>query len=266
MSGPGKVTVTYVRTCTTIISSGGKNILTDPWFSMRMRFLPALKKPGVPLAAVPRPDLVLCSHLHADHFDRPALKTLAGPGTAIAGPMGTAAAVASGTGGVVEEMAPGDRLEAHGMTVTAYPMLHTFPPPDELGFLVETGEYSLFFAGDAAYSPVFAEIGRTTTIDVALLPVGGTLIFGRRTVMDPAQALQAALDLKARVVIPTHPGGDWLPVPPLSLHPGSPEELEELARKQVDPPQVLTLAPGQTAVVERDSETGRAGGRRVPQI
>ncbi len=265
MGGPGKLTVTYVRTCTTIISSGGKRILTDPWFSMHMRFLPALKKPGVPLAAVQRPDLVLCSHLHADHFDRHALKTLAGPGTVIAGPVGTAAAVAPATGGVVEEMEPHHRLEVHGMTITAFPMVHTFPPPDELGFLVESEGCSLFFAGDAAYSPIFAEIGRAADIDLALLPVGGTLIFGRRTVMDPGQALQAALDLKAPVVIPTHPGGDWLPIPPLSLHPGSPEELEELARKQGEPIQVLTLAPGQTGVVQRDADTGRAEGRRVPQ-
>lgn len=265
MAGPGKLTVTYVRTCTTIIGSGGKKILTDPWFSMRMRFLPALKKPGVPLAAVPRPDLILCSHLHADHFDRRALKALAGPGTVIAGPRGTAAALPPATGGAVEEMAPGDRLDVHGMAVTAYPMEHTFPPPDELGYLVELEGCSLFFAGDAAYSPVFADIGRAAVVDLALLPVGGSLIFGRRTVMNPARALQAALDLKAAVVIPTHPGGDWLPLPPLSRHPGSPDELEELARRQATPVQVLTLARGQTAVVERDPHTGRALGRVIPQ-
>lgn len=248
-----RVTVTYIRTSTLLLDLDGTLVVTDPWFSMRMRFLPALKRPGLPLGAVPSPHVVLCSHLHADHFEPAAVKKLAGPHTVVVGPPGTGRRLARGTAGSVEEMGPGERLDVHGLTLESHGVVHTFPPPQENGYRVAMGHLSLFFAGDAAYSEVFAEVGQKSPVDLAILPVGGSLIWGRQTVMGPADALRAGQELGAPLLIPVHQGGDWLPLPPMSRHPGKAGELVELARTAAPSLKVLALGPGQTAVVTKDS-------------
>ena len=58
----------------------------------------------------------------------------------------------------------------------------------------------VYFAGDSGYCPHFAEIGRRfPRIDLALLPIGAyePRWFTRRNHVDPQEAVQAHLDLKA---------------------------------------------------------------------
>jgi len=241
--------VTFVRTCTTIIRIGGRVVVTDPWFSMRMRFLPALVGPGVPLERVPVPEIVLCSHLHADHFEPAAIRRLAGPETVVVGPPGTAVALQGLGIERIVEMEPGGPAEIAGLTVIPCRVPHTFPPPEENGYVVAGGGFTLFFGGDGAYGAVYAEVGQRHEVDVALLPVGGSLVFGRRTVMGPAQAVQAAVDLGAKALIPLHPGGEWLPVPPLSWHPGRCRHAEAEARRRGLDLRVHVLQRGGTAVL-----------------
>jgi len=241
--------ITFVRASTTILRLADRVVVTDPWFSMRMRFLPALVPPGIPLRDVPVPDLVLCSHLHADHFEPAAILRMAGPETVVAGPPGTATAL-TGLGVTrVVELVPGASREVAGLTLTPYRVPHTFPPPAENAYVVEGDGVALFFGGDGARGPIYAEVGRRHRIDVALLPVGGSLIFGRRTVMNPAQAVQAAQDLGARHLVPIHPGGEWLPLPPMSWHPGRARHAEAEARRNGLNLCVHVLQRGGTAVL-----------------
>ncbi len=263
--------VTFIRASTTILRIGGRIVVTDPWFSMRMRLLPALVRPGLPLSRMPVPDVVLCSHLHADHFEPAAIRRMAGPGTVVVGPPGTAAALRGrtrssiplhgGTGRNATTDAPGIprvvELEPHGenaaeiagLSITAYRIPHTFPPPDENGYVLSDGGTTVFFGGDGAYGPVYAEVGRRHAIDLALLPVGGSLILGRRTVMSPDQAVQAALDLGAKALVPLHPGGEWLPLPPLSWHPGRGRHAQAVVRRRGLDLRVHVLPRGETAVL-----------------
>jgi len=231
MSDCFEVSVLLVRCCTAVIRIGGLVVLTDPWFSRRMRFLPAVR-PGIPLDAVDEPDVILVSHLHADHFEPRAVARIAGPSTVIVGPPGIARRLPRALLGQVREVCPGASLGLGNLHIEVFPMEHTFPPPRENGYLVSGGGSTIFFAGDASYGPVFARVGAQREVDLALLPVGGSLIWGRRTVMDPGQAVQAALDLKARVMVPTHPGGEWYSVPPLSLHPGRKEDARRIAAER----------------------------------
>lgn len=280
--------VTFVRTCTTIIKIAGRIVVTDPWFSMRMRFLPALVRPGMLLDQVPVPDLVLCSHLHADHFEPAAIARMAGPETVVVGPPGTAAALAA-TGLAVNLSTPsasdspstiapatidhrpstiwqvlepglGQTARVAGLELTPYRVPHTFPPPEENGYVIEGGGLSLFFGGDGAYGPIYRDVGRRHRVDVALLPVGGSLIFGRRTVMSPSDAVQAAVELGAGTLIPLHPGGEWLPLPPLSWHPGRTHHAAIEARRRGLDLRVHVLARGGTAVLPATGGGGGGGG------
>jgi L-ascorbate metabolism protein UlaG (beta-lactamase superfamily) len=248
--------VTHIRTSTLLIRLGERVIVTDPWFSMRMRFLPALVRPGIPLAAIPAPHLLLCSHLHADHFEPAAIRKLAAAHTVIVGPLGTGRRLRSGTAGRVEEMEGGDRLDVHGLTVTAFRVPHTFPPPEEIGYRVAGGELAFFFGGDGAYDETYRRMGAAHKVDVALLPVGGSVILGRRTVMDPEEALTAATEMGASVLIPIHQGGDWPALPPISCHPGRAEDAVRLAKERKLPLTVVAPLPGRSVLISRPFRGG----------
>jgi L-ascorbate metabolism protein UlaG (beta-lactamase superfamily) len=77
------------------------------------------------------------------------------------------------------------------------------------GFVLSTADQTIYYAGDSGYGPHFKEIGRRCpSIDVALLPIGAyePRWFMRPVHMNPAEAVQAHLDLRARVSIGMHFG------------------------------------------------------------
>lgn len=254
------VRITFIRTSCVLIEWEGTTLLTDPWFSRRMRFLPALTPPGVALSAVPVPDAILCSHLHADHYDRRAIRQLARGTTTLVGPVGLHKHRPRDFRGSLLEMSPGETVSLSGASVAAVRMRHTFPPPEEIGYLITLGEVRIFFAGDAAYSSYFNELGKKGVVDIALLPVGGTRIWGRRTVMNAEEAGAAARDLGARFVIPLHPGGDWPSLPPMSRHPGRLSDVARLVNPGFEP---VVLSPGDDALfVGGGGEVRREAGSR----
>lgn len=77
------------------------------------------------------------------------------------------------------------------------------------GFLIEAGGHRIFHAGDSGYGPHFrlvaAQLGR---IDLALLPIGAykPRWFMKDVHMNPAEAVQAHLDLVAHQSLAMHFG------------------------------------------------------------
>jgi L-ascorbate metabolism protein UlaG (beta-lactamase superfamily) len=75
------------------------------------------------------------------------------------------------------------------------------------GFVLKSGKHSVYHAGDTAYFSGFSEIGRRLAPDLALLPIGAYNPPQFRNVhANPADAMQAFLDLKARWMVPMHYG------------------------------------------------------------
>ncbi len=73
--------VTWIGHATVLVQAGGINILTDPIYAERAGpfgiFGPArVTRPGVAFDDLPRIDLVLVSHNHYDHLDKPTLRKL----------------------------------------------------------------------------------------------------------------------------------------------------------------------------------------------
>jgi L-ascorbate metabolism protein UlaG (beta-lactamase superfamily) len=86
---------TWVGHSTVLLQVGGLNILTDPVFSQRA--FPVqwagprrVMDPGLPLEHLPPIDIVLQSHNHYDHLDRPAVRRIAAtqPGVSWIVPLG----------------------------------------------------------------------------------------------------------------------------------------------------------------------------------
>ncbi len=237
--------VTLVRTSCLLLEHAGLRLLTDPWFGATMRGLPVYRAPGIPLRELGRLDAVVASHLHRDHFDLAAVAHLAHPGLEVFGTRGTARHCRSIAGLRVTELAPWEEARRGPLELLATPALHTGPPPAEVNFLIRLGPWRVFFGGDTRLHPALPEIAACVPeIHVALLPVGGTLIFGRRTTMDPADAVEACRALRPRWAVPIHEGGEWKSIPPLSQHPGRFTDFAARLRASGLPSVPRVLRPG----------------------
>ena len=240
----GVLSVTMVRCSTLLLSCGGLTLLTDPWFGMHLRGLPCLRRPGLAVGDLPPLDALLVSHLHPDHFDRRAVASLRPLPRALF-PPGALERVDVPPGAEWSELAAWESTRVGDVEVTAVPGPHTLPGPDEVNFVVHFPGYgAVFFGGDAkldrdVLSRVARELG---PIRMALLPVGGTRIFGKRTVMNPRDAEEAADILDAERIVPIHEGGIWLSVPPASLHPGRARALARRGQAH----RVVVLREGET--------------------
>lgn len=251
--------ITPIRTATVLIRVGDTTILTDPWFGLSMNGIGVLRQPALGIDDLPPIDLVLASHLHGDHFEPAAVERLASPKTRIVGPVGTLRlcrhrGVDGALLGRIVELEPWQEATVAGISLLAGPAEHTGPPPAELNYVADIGGWRVFFGGDAQLSAHHSEFGaRGGPIDVALVPVGGSLIWLSRTTMDPADAVQACARLGARWAIGIHEGGEWRALPPLSLHPGRRADFDRLLDVADGATKPVACGPGSSAIFSGDA-------------
>jgi len=245
-------TVTWVGHATFAVHDGPDVFLTDPHFSERALLPRRQVPPGIPISAVPPDAFAVISHNHYDHLDRGTVEALPDSvGWFV--PLGLADWFrARGRKRVVEldwwQSARRGRFE-----ITCLPSQHR---SRRLGlgdnttlwcsWLVDSGDYRYYFAGDSGYFPGFAEYGRRfAPIDVAMLPIGGyePRWFMRYQHLDPAEAYQAFLDLGARTMLPMHWGTFDLTDEPIDLPPKVLARV--VAERGGDPERVRTLAIGE---------------------
>jgi L-ascorbate metabolism protein UlaG (beta-lactamase superfamily) len=212
MAGPREIVATYVGHATTLVQLGDVTLLTDPVYSDRLKLPKRLVEPGIAIDALPPLDIVLVSHGHYDHLDVPTHERL--PGGSIAVVAENLHDLIAGCGYArVVELAWGESFEHRGVRITALPVKHWGTRnvlPDArgyTGFLIESPAGSVFFPGDTAYFPGFQDYGARYHIDLALLPIGAYSPPSFRQVhMNPEDAFQAFVDLRARYMVPIHWG------------------------------------------------------------
>lgn len=236
---------TYIRWSMTVIEMDDLTIVTDPVFRvLGFRLAPR----EYTLERLPKPDLILVSHRHVDHWDRWAMSQLPDkeiplivrprPDKKIPFIMrsGDIAADARRLGYTdVRELPPWQKTEVKSLTITAVPAKH---PGTEVGFVIQ-GEKTIYFAGDTALDHgILTRIGQRFDLDVVLLPIGGLRILGWRRPIDPGRAVEALKLLHPKVVVGIHWGGL-----PRWLLPGTPEKLvKEVTQARIDV-EVRGMAP-----------------------
>ncbi|GHF44860.1 MBL fold metallo-hydrolase [Streptomyces griseosporeus] len=209
---PAEITWWGHATCT--VEDSGIRVLTDPLFARRLAHL-RRRRGAPPPPDARRADVVLVSHLHADHLHVPSLQTLA-PGTRLLVPRGAPRAV-PGFARLrhlrIREMAPGDEATVGDLVVRAVPARHDgrrLPVGPQrspaLGYVVE-GEARTYFAGDTGLFESMAK--ETGPVDVALLPVGGWGPYLGEGHLDAGRAAQALALLGPRSAVPVHYGTYW---------------------------------------------------------
>lgn len=192
------VSVTWYGHSAFAVSGDGVSLLIDPFLT---------GNPKAPLAAkdVPRPDVVLITHDHADHTGD-AVDICKATGAACVCVVGTGAALAER--GLPAEQLPagigcniGGTLEIKGARITMTPAFHTSDSGVPVGYIVTMPDgFTFYHAGDTGIFGDMALLGSLYPLDLALLPCGGFFT------MDGRQAAEACGLLQAPIVMPMHWG------------------------------------------------------------
>ena len=223
--------VTWIGHASTLVQSGGLNVLTDPVFSERASPLAfagpqRAQPPGVALADLPSIDVVLISHNHYDHLDLASVRALserAQGRTLFLVPLGLKPFLErEGVRNAVEldwwDSRVVSGVEFHLVPVQHWSARGLADRSETLwgGWAVFAPDLRWYFSGDTGYSRDFADT-RTklaahakdaSLFDVALLAIGAyePRWFMREQHMNPAEAVQAHKDLGARRSIGIHWG------------------------------------------------------------
>jgi L-ascorbate metabolism protein UlaG (beta-lactamase superfamily) len=220
--GPDEVVVTFVGHAAFLIQAAATNVLIDPVYYRRAGPISfagprRVRAPGVRFDDLPPISLVLLSHNHYDHCDLGTLQLLERRfHPPVVTPLGNGRLLRSAGIRQVEEVEWWQTASAAPLPITVTPAQHfsargPFDRNRALwgGFLIEAGGLRILHAGDSGYGPHFTEIAaRLRPIDLALLPIGAyePRWFMKDIHMNPAEAVQAHLDLAARQSLAMHFG------------------------------------------------------------
>lgn len=203
----------WIGHATLLLRMGGMTILTDPVFSSRVgiglglmtggprRFI----APALSLQQLPPIDLILLSHAHFDHLDRPTLWRL---------PKDVPVIAAADTRDLIDdlgfakvtELRWGESLQTGDVRITGQEVAHWGARTFQDGhrgynaYVLEAGQRRVLFGGDSAYQENFRGIGK---VDLAILGIGAynPWIQGHAT---PEQAWEMAGHAKADFILPMH--------------------------------------------------------------
>lgn len=218
------ISITWWGHATATIELGGLRVLTDPVLTQRLAHLRRLGGP-IPEASAAIADVVLISHLHADHLHIPSLRAL-GRRVRIIAPRGTARILAVTEPRLLDQLEEIDvdgEVVAGAVRVRAVPATHdghrhpgsrhTGPA---LGFVLDAGNgHPVWFAGDTGLFDAMADIG---PIGTAIVPIGGWGPTLGPHHLDPSQAAEAVRRVGAGDALPVHYGTFW-PVGLRRVHP-----------------------------------------------
>jgi len=168
-----------------LIKASGKNFYIDPYAGEYLE----------------KADVILITHSHRDHCDSDKVKVVRRADTLIV----TSPDCARELTGNVVSMSPGDKSEIHGVKVEAIeaynykrfrsPGVPFHPKGLGVGYLITLEGKTIYHAGDTDFIP---EMKGLKNIDLALLPIGGTYT------MDLEEAVEVAIAINSRMVIPIH--------------------------------------------------------------
>jgi N-acyl-phosphatidylethanolamine-hydrolysing phospholipase D len=244
--------ITWIGHASFAIHDAHDVVLTDPHFGERALLPARAVPPGIPLEAVPDDAFAVISHNHYDHLDAYTVDRL--PATVQwFVPLGLADWFRNRGRARVIELDWWQSATRGRWTITCLPSQHWSRRFGQrtnatlwCSWLLDSGDYRYYFAGDTGYFHGFGEYGRRFgSIDVAMLPIGGyePRWFMSHPHMSPHEAYRAFQDLGARHMLPMHWGVFDLTDEPVDL---APRVLEQaVSEASGDPSRVHTLAVGE---------------------
>jgi L-ascorbate metabolism protein UlaG (beta-lactamase superfamily) len=186
----GAITIQPVRHASLVLGFGTFTVYSDPVGGAAL------------YDGLPRPDLVLLTHEHSDHFDVETLRAIMTPTTRIIGARVAIEQLPADLAARAEIIAHGQTRKVDGLTIAAIPAhnltperLKYHPKGNGNGYVLGFGGKSLYISGDTEDTE---EMRSLTGIDVAFLPMNLPYT------MTGQQAADAARAFRPRVVYPFH--------------------------------------------------------------
>ena len=208
-----ELSVVWIGHATILLRFGGMTILTDPVFSNRIGLGLGLGTlgprryiaPAISLKQLPKVDLILSSHAHFDHLDRPSLVAL---------DKKTPVVMADKTRDLVwdlgfrnvTELRWGETARFNGVAITARQVRHwgarTFLDTYRgyNAYLLQSHNRRVLYGGDTAYQDYFDDLG---PIDLAIMGIGAydPYIHAHAS---PEEVWKMAERLRAQFILPMH--------------------------------------------------------------
>jgi len=201
---PGGITVHPVRHATLVLGWKGRTVYVDPVGELKQ------------FAGLPKPDLILLTHEHRDHFELPVLQALASPETLLAAPAAVAAQLPEDLKKRATVLANGESKTLCGILVEAVPAYNTtaehlkfHPKGAGNGYVLTLGDKRVYISGDTEDIP---EMRALKAIDAAFLCVNQPYTM---TVEEAASATRA---FRPKIVYPYHYKGANLPASDLEQY------------------------------------------------
>jgi L-ascorbate metabolism protein UlaG (beta-lactamase superfamily) len=264
---PAAIRVTWLGHSTLLLDVDGKRFLTDPlWYDRASPFRYMGPKRffqnPLPLANLPSIDAILLSHDHYDHLDKKTILYLTQKDIPVITMLGVGKRLLRW--GVdkklVTELDWWESINLDAHRITAAPTRHFSGRwlNDRFStlwgsFAVKGPVHNLYYGADSGYYNGFITIGdKLGPFDLAFLEIGAYNEEWEAIHMGPENAVQAARDVKAKLLMPIH----WATFN-LAMHPWTePIErlLSEAARKNVS---LVIPAPGETYAAESKAYNSR---------
>jgi L-ascorbate metabolism protein UlaG (beta-lactamase superfamily) len=203
----------WIGHATTLLRIAGKTILTDPAMMNRVGLglgvitagAKRLYAPAVSIAGLPALDVILLSHAHFDHLDRPTLHRLPKHVPVIVAARNRDLVADLGFNSVTE-LKWGQSARIDGLAITACEVKHWGARAvldvhrGYGGFVIEGAGRRILYGGDSAYHERFRELGK---MDMAVLGIGAYDPW-IQSHANPEQAWAMADHVRAEHVFPIH--------------------------------------------------------------
>ena len=213
--------ITFINHSTFLIQTGGYNILTDPVYSLWCGPIDYIgvkrvHQPAIAFDDLPKIDVVLISHDHYDHLDLDTIDDLVNRddpriyvGLGVADHLDSTNQVTELDWWDSAHVAPNFKVtfaetqhSSGRILIDRYETLWG-------GFVLEINDKKIYFGGDSGYSDHYIKtFQRFGPMDISLLPIGAYAprYSMKNDHLDPAEAIQAHLELQSKKSIGMHYG------------------------------------------------------------
>ena len=216
------IRATWLGHATVYIEMDGKRILTDPMlsnraFPVKLRAPKRFNPSPLPMAALPPIDIVTISHDHFDHLDMKTVKVLAASGSQFYVGIGLKAHLIEWgiSAAQINEMDWWESLTLDEFTIHCTPARH-YSGRTGLNnatlwtsWVISSPNHRIYHSGDSGYGDHFRAIGeKLGPIEIGFIKIGdyGEDLGWRDIHMHTEQSVQAALDLRTKIMFPIHWG------------------------------------------------------------